>query len=177
MTVVSNASETLEERVVARIAEMTGAPREALTGGTDVYQDLAVTGVTARNLLAALAEEFDIDLRGLRFYRHFDDGGFSLASPDVLWTIAGSVLLAVASVPAADYLEAALDLPGWGFYLFIALCIPLVLAWMHIGSLIFPRPADSSEERIPVTIADLISAARQKRWPINYEGRTRRDDT
>ncbi len=172
MTVVSNASDTLEERVIVLVAGITGAPREVLTPATDLYGDLAVTGVTARNVLAALAGEFDVDLRGLRFHRHFDEG-FSLASPEVLWTIAGSVLLAVASVPAAGYLETAFDLPGWGFYLFIALCIPLVLAWMHVGTLIFPRPADSGEERIPVTIADLISAAREKRWPINYEGRYR----
>jgi hypothetical protein len=169
---VGPGSDGIEERVFARVAEMTGAPRDVLTPATDLYGDLAVTGAAARSLLAALAGEFDIDLRGLRFHRHFDEG-FSLASPEVLWTIAGSVLLAVASVPAAEYLETAFDLPGWGFYLFIALCIPLVPVWMHVGTLIFPRPADSGEERIPVTIEDLISAAREKRWPINYEGRYR----
>jgi hypothetical protein len=75
------------------------------------------------------------------------------------------------SVPAASYLTERFDLPYWGNYVLIGLCIPLVLVWMQVGSLIFPRPRDWSSEKIPVTIQDLISAAKEKKWPINYEGR------
>ncbi len=164
-------SDSLEERVFTRIAEMTRAPRDALSRSTDLYQDLGVTGSEARTLLAALAEEFEIDLSGVRFYRHFDSAGFSLSSPNVLWTIFGAVLFAITSVPAASYLTERFDLPDWGNYLLIALFVPLVLVWMQAGSLIFPRPSDLSSERIPVTIQDLISAAKEKKWPINYEGR------
>ncbi|WP_334151141.1 hypothetical protein [Hyphomicrobium sp.] len=168
---VSSNSDSLEERVFACVAEMTRAPRHALGHTTDLYRDLALTGPEARNLLAALAEEFDIDLSGIRFYRHFDNGGFSLSSPNVLWTIMGAVLFAMTSVPAASYLTERFDLPYWGNYVLIGLCIPLVLVWMQVGSLIFPRPRDWSSEKIPVTIQDLISAAKEKKWPINYEGR------
>jgi hypothetical protein len=171
VTDVGGSSDSVEERVFARVAEMTGAPRDALSRTTDLYRDLALTGDEAKRLLSVLADEFGIDLGGIRFDRHFGNDGFSLSSPDVLWTIAGSVLLAVVSVPAISFVDETFDLPVWGNYALIALCIPLVLAWMHLGSLIFPRPENGSSEKIPVTIQDLISAAEGKRWPINYEGR------
>lgn len=171
MTHVSGNSDSLEERVLDRVAEITRAPRHALGRTTDLYRDLALTGPEARTLLAVLAEEFDIDLSGVRVYRHFDDGGVSLSSPEVIWTILGAALFAIASVPVASYLTATFGLPDWGNYLLIGLCIPLVLVWMQVGSLIFPRPSDWGGERIPVTIQDLISAAKEKKWPINYEGR------
>lgn len=55
-------------------------------GTTRIEEDLGVTGDDADELMAAFAREFDVDLTGLRFHRHFGpEGCFPLGCGPLYW--------------------------------------------------------------------------------------------
>lgn len=68
----------LTERVLSVIADQVACPRSRLLPQADLFRDLGVDGADAEELLLRLREEFAIDLRSMRFHRHFGPEGTNL---------------------------------------------------------------------------------------------------
>ena len=169
---MSGVDTEFEERIIACVAKMTGASRSALGPDTDLYRDLGVTGDDAEELLRVLADEHALDLTDIRFNRHFT----SEASPftegrwweHVLWMLAGIASCGLAGFFLARAYPSNFPFAEWGRYLLFAVCIGWVLVWGYLGNLILPGARKWRHERVPITIQDLVSAAKDKKWPISY---------
>jgi hypothetical protein len=170
---VREAVSEADEEIFTLVAKATGVPRTRLSVDTDLYGDLGVTGDDASELLATLAGEKAVDLSAMKFGRHFTgEAIFSHGKwlHHVLWTMGGIVVFVCVFIPVAGAFSIPYPFPEWGEYLFFAVCAGWVLAWAYVGNLLLPSARKWRHERIPVTIQDLMTAAKEKRWPINYEG-------
>jgi hypothetical protein len=102
----------LLRRVTVMVAEFGGYPIERLSADSVLEADVGITGDDADEFMEAYSREFQIDLSGFEFYRHFDAEGWN---------------------------------PFVGF---------------------FTRLLRGEEmQHVPVTIALLVRAAEQHRWP------------
>jgi hypothetical protein len=120
----------LEKRVKALVARETGMRVERISLTTRVAQDIGCDGDDAVELFEAFAKEFDVDLKGIQWNKHFGPEG------------------------------------GIGCPLG---CLFAVFGWLVMRNKIVNNSfADDLSE--PVTISDLVEAARAKRWVKTYPG-------
>jgi acyl carrier protein len=120
----------LEKRVRALVADMTGTRIERISLNTRISHDIGCDGDDAVELFEAFAKEFDVDLSGIKWERHFGPEGGN---------------------PFGCFFIVLVVLFGWS-----ARGNKIVSKWI---------PGDAGE---PVTIGDLVAAARAKRWVKTY---------
>ena len=163
---MTEAEDGLSKRVMAIVAHHRGVPASQLTLLTDVYKDLGCSGDDVDDLFLDLENRFGIDFSGFQFDRHFGAEGTPLWGwqfDEIVWFL-GLVAVAVA---------VGINVEGWwgplpGPITFVGFVF-LAGAWGYLGSRILPSSRNWERERIPVTVGNLIEAARTKAWPIKYE--------
>jgi hypothetical protein len=68
----------LPDRVRQFVCEFSGMNPHDFRSGTRLEDDLGMTGDDAAEFLEAFAEEFEADLTGIEFHKHFDPEGIPL---------------------------------------------------------------------------------------------------
>lgn len=164
-------ADDISGRVIELVAEQTGWNRRAITPDTEIERDLGCTGDAARELLFRLEREMGIDMSGLEFRQHFDEGAprWPFAVSLVLAVPAGVLVMHLTGLLARAF---ALDLPGFtqrGWFFVVVLLACAVLIWV-LTTLI---PADRvwGVRKTPVKVQHLIDAARLGRWPLSVSDR------
>lgn len=64
--------------VASFVARVSGCPIRKINARSQIEKDLGITGDDAIELMQAFAEEFEADLAGMEFCRHFGLEGFDL---------------------------------------------------------------------------------------------------
>jgi Protein of unknown function (DUF1493) len=67
----------LLRRVSVMVAEFAGYPLERLSADSVLEADVGITGDDAGEFMEGYSREFQIDLSGFEFHRHFDAGGWN----------------------------------------------------------------------------------------------------
>ncbi len=159
----------LSERVMKVVADETGWNILALGLDSDIENDLGCTGDRARELMLRMEREFGIDMTHVDFNQHFGNDasrGWPVAVALVV-ALPTSVLAmhVIGMVSRAFGVEGSSWLASSGFFVSVYLACGLMFA---VLSRLFVDRHGRRSGRIPVTVRDLIDAARTKQWP-NFE--------
>lgn len=158
----------LSERVMKVVADETGWNVLALRPESDIENDLGCTGDGARELMLRMEREFGIDMTQVDFNRHFGND----ASRG--WPIAVALVVALPTSVLAMHLfgvvarmsgvEGSALLASSGFFAAVYATCAILIALL---SRLFVGASGRRSGRIPVTVRDLIEAARTKQWSIS----------
>ena len=140
----------LQDRLYALIIHHTDG-RRPLRDTDELFDDLGLDGDDAVDFFQAYGEAFNVDLTSLhrRWGAHFGPEGFPLSFG------LGMILIGA----AVGFLVALTGLPKWAAF---GLGLLAAFGWL-IGLRAWPLPR--GEALIPITVSDLIHAARIGRWP------------
>ena len=144
---------SLEERVIAMVAEDRGLPVSKITPDKRLLDDLGMDGDDAVEFFEAFGERFGMNLTplGEHWDRHFGPEGIS---PLAFFLVVGAIValsLVVVSIIAG---LVWLGLTSGGF-------LALVVGLGRWG-------ARRRVPHLPVTVGNLIEAAQTGRWPLAY---------
>ena len=146
----------LEERIVTFAAVERGMKRKRILLTSRLSHDLGMEGDDAVEFFEKFGEDFSVDLAplGNHWHRHFGPEGGGIPS-------LGAIVLIVACVVVGDLLHLAFHwIPGWAAM--IALIV--VASWAY-----FRFFADRNPDVIPVTVQDLVDAAKAGKWVKQYD--------
>ena len=156
----------VSERVMKVVADETGWNILALGPESDIENDLGCTGDRARELMLRMEREFGIDMTHVDFNRHFGNDfsrGWPVAVALVVGLPTGVLAMHLIGVFARSLgLQGSAWLASSGFFVTVYLFCSLVIA---LASRLFVDRRGRRSGRIPVTVRDLIDAARTGRWP------------
>jgi acyl carrier protein len=147
----------LEDQVIAFILEETGIKRKRVLLSSRLAQDIRLDGDDTVELFKKFGEKFNVDLTVL--YHHWDQHFLpegTRTSPGCLIGIflsvaVGAVLYEfVKRIPALAWMMAVLPVFGWIY-----------------TRLFLDR--DPDDGKIPITVQDLVDAARSGKWMMPYE--------
>lgn len=160
--------DALARRVIAVVAHQTGRHAENVGLDTLIERDLGCTGDDAMMLMGRMAGEFGVDMRGFDFDRHFgNEGGLG-------WPVAVALVVAVPLTILGSHAFGLVSrLTGWSplgaltpttqFGICYAACALLILGAMTL----LPQARLRRSGKVPLTIQDLVDAARTRRWMLN----------
>ena len=140
----------LEERIIEFTAEERGMKREDIELSSGLSDDLGMDGDDAVDFLEKFGKKFSVDLELLwkHWPRHF---GPEFSGPSL-----GAIMLIVACVVLGDLLHRAFHrIPAWAWM------IALIVAEVWTYNRFF---ADRNPDVIPVTVGDLMDAAKAGKW-------------
>ncbi len=168
IVVTATPADDLSERVMKVVADETGWNILALRPESDIENDLGCTGDRARELMLRMEREFGIDMTHVDFNRHFGNDasrGWPIAVAMVV-ALPTSVLAMHAIGVAARLagLEGSALLASSGFFTAVYATCAILIALL---SRLFSSASGRRGGRIPVTIRDLIDAARTKQWTFS----------
>lgn len=147
---VEQQSDILEDRVQGFTAQHLGVKRSKLSTATRLNRDLGMDGDDAVEFFKDFAAEFQVNLDDLysRWDQHFGpEGGPSF----------GFLVIVVACIIAGFWLRDRLVwLPAWAWG--IALIFAVILAYQFWFA----------KKMLPITVDDLVEAARSGRWSKSY---------
>ena len=142
----------LEEQVLSFVAQHRQTDPGKLSSTTRLAQDLGMQGEDATEFLKEFSKAFSVNPDGLRarWRQHFSPEGRG-----TLFAIAAMVVCVAAGFRLAEALGI---LPAWGWgLLLIVLFLLSYQRWRR------------NHAKAPITIADLIEAARSGRWTGSRE--------
>ncbi len=142
---------SLEDRVIEFTARRLPAAAGRISLDSRLLQDLGLDGEDAIEFFEAYDDEFEVDLSVLieqNWKRHFGSVG------GVRWTVIAGFFLCFLISEGLNYLFRAV--PQWLLYLAIILVWAGVMEFWPLGA----KPP----ELIPITVRDLVEAARAKEW-------------
>jgi hypothetical protein len=148
-------SDDLQDRIITFTAEERGMKRKRILLTSRLSQDLGMDGDDAVEFFEKLGKKFGVDLELLwqHWHRHF--------GPEFSGASLGAIVLIVACVVVGDLLHRAFHwIPGWAAM--IALIV--VAGWAY-----FRFFADRNPDVIPVTVQDLVDAAKAGKWVKQYD--------
>ena len=168
---MADVDDEIAERVMRIVAEESGWNPLAITWDSEIERDLGCTGDRAREIMLRLERECGVDMRGVDFDRYFGNEASSG------WPLVVAAVVALpASVLAMNLIgltvrtagiESSAVLASSGFFLgvYVAICAGIaVFTKLQI--------ARRRNNRIPVTVRDLIDAARVRRWILSSSFRS-----
>jgi hypothetical protein len=156
-------NERIAKRVIAIVAHHRAMKSSDIKRTMDLYSDLGITGDDVDDLLADLKKHLAIDFSKLRFDRHFGhEAPYGYAGPiwqTIAWWVLGTLI-----VPTATF--ALLIWPGVEPPLLIVLVAlsVFVVAWGVLGPKVLPGERKWRRQRVPITIDDLVEAAKRGSW-------------
>jgi hypothetical protein len=142
----------IEAEVIDLIAHERGLPRHKVTLCSRLLHDLGMDGDDAVEFFQDFAKRYDADLTALYHHwdRHFGPEGFG--SPMMFLSGIVLVLLPLPLMPLG--ISPALI---WGLEL------AAVLLWL------WPlKQWPLKDKTIPITVEDVVKAARTRHWPVSY---------
>lgn len=144
---------TLEERVIDFTASEVGGKGHKVLHETRLAQDLGVDGDDAVEFFEKFSDRFEVDLQDLHFHwdSHFAPEGTQLSLGSMI-VLAGC---GVAGVAIGEFVGV---LPSWAWAILL----------LGIAFFVYQRWFAEEDSSIPVTVADLIDAARAGRWQKSY---------
>ena len=155
----------IAQRVIKMIAHHTGQRTEEVTPDAFIDRDLGCAGQDAAVLMGRLADEFDSDMRGVVWERHFSARG-GRGWPLLVALVVAAPLSAVGMIVTGWALQAAgrggLGGPAWLFGAVYLACFVLVA----LITIFLPRGRAVRARIIPITVQDVIDAARLGAWPF-----------
>jgi hypothetical protein len=142
----------LEERVTAFVVEETGIRRKRVYLASRLSQDIGMDGDDAVDFFRRFGEEFQVDLTALgeHWDRHFlPEGGAPAAGC--------MVAIGAGAIAGALLHEAFKWIPAW-----VSMLSPTaVFSWIYSR---FFVERDRDRGTTPVTVQDLVDAARSGKW-------------
>jgi hypothetical protein len=146
----------LEDRIIEFTAEERGMKRKRILLSSRLSHDLGMEGDDGVDFFEKFGKKFSVDLEPLwkHWPRHF--------GPEFSGLSLGAIVLVVACVVLGDLLHRAIHrIPGW------AAMIALIVVAVWIYNRFF---ADRDQPGvIPVTIQDLVDAAKAGKWVKQYD--------
>jgi acyl carrier protein len=145
----------LEDRIIKFAAEEQGMKSEGIELSSRLSDDLGMDGDDAVDFFEKFGKKFSVDLELLwqHWRRHF---GPEFSGPSL-----GAIVLIVACVILGDLLHRAFNrIPGW------AAMIALIVGAVWTYNRFF---ADRNPNVIPVTVGDLVDAAKARKWVKQYD--------
>lgn len=142
---------TLEDRVIEFTANRIPAAAGRVTLDSRLLQDLGLDGEDAMEFFEAYDDEFDVDLSVLieqNWKRHFGAVG------GVRWGIVAGFFVCFVISEILERLMRAV--PQWMTYLLLILIWAGLMQFWPFGA----RPP----ELVPITVRDLVEAARAREW-------------
>jgi hypothetical protein len=147
--------DALEERVLMFASIRAGLERQKLTPMTRLAQDAGIKGDDASKFFDAYAQEFRVNLDELNMHwdSHFrPEAGLVLNT--VFWVVGILLLAFFLTGPIFMWYWASSN--EWWIWSGLVAVLSLFTAWFR------------QQKTTPVTIADLIDAARAGRWVKSY---------
>jgi acyl carrier protein len=149
----------LEERIIAFVAEERGTAGSRVDLDSSLAQDLGMDGDDAVEFFEKFGTEFHIDLTALcgHWNQHFASEG-CLGEPPL-----GCAVVVVAAAFAGGLLHMAVyRIPAWASII----ALIAVFGWICRKFFNYYEP----EEKIPITVQDLVDAAASGKWVKQYGG-------
>jgi acyl carrier protein len=149
----------LEERIIALVVEERGSEGLRIDLDSSLAQDLGMDGDDAVEFFGKFGKEFRVDLTALggHWNQHFASEG-CLGGPPL-----GCVVVVVAAALAGGLLHMAVArIPAWPSII----ALIAVFGWMCRKFFNYYEP----EEKIPITVQDLVDAAASGKWVKQYGG-------
>ena len=165
------AGASIEDRVLALVADQAGWPPEAVRTDLELVKDLGLNGDAATTLIELMRQEFNIDMQAFRFERHFSSEG----RPGWPWLVAAVVALplSIALLLGIGILAALAGVqPGFMFGpggLF-SLAYLISFTTVALTTIVLPHVRDRNTIKTPLTVQHLINAAQSKTWSIEDQG-------
>jgi Protein of unknown function (DUF1493) len=147
-------SDDLQDSIIEFTAEERGMKRKDILLSSCLSHDLGLDGDDAVEFFEKFGKDFNVDLELLwrHWQRHF--------APEFSGPSLASIVVIVACVVVGDLLHRAFhQIPGW--VAMIALIV--VVVWTYNRFF-----ADRNSDEIPVTVGDLIDAAKARKWVKQY---------
>jgi len=145
----------LENGIIALIVEETGIHRDLVRLDSSLAQDIGMEGDDAVDFFRKYGERFHVDLAALSDHwdQHFLPEGFV---PPL-----GCFVAIGAGIVGGDALHVAVRrVPAWAF----KIALIAVFCWIYAKFF-----NGSQDDRIPVTVQDLVNAATSGRWVKQYD--------
>ncbi len=154
-------TDQFEGRVIRMVAEQLGIRRERVQLETEIERGLGCTGDDVWQLMERLKREFEIDLSGFRFDRHFEPEHEPWTWFSIVWWLLFLPLgmAWIYAIVAWWRIEAT-----WGV---LILSLPLWWLWGWLGTL-RPSVRRRRAQKLPVKVRDLVEAAKSKLWPFAH---------
>jgi hypothetical protein len=158
----------IERRVIALVAAQSGRSPSTVEKDAQLDRDLGFTGDSAVALLGWMQREFEIDMSGFRFDRHFDSQGSpgwpTLVAFVVSFPISVVLMICIGIVSAATGLAPGRVLGPAGLFI-VTYLVCVALIW--VVTVLLPIVRARRTPKIPLTVQVLIYAARDRKWPIS----------
>jgi hypothetical protein len=147
----------LEQRIIAFTAKERGMKPDRIHLSSRLSHDLGMEGDDAVEFFEKFSKEFDVDLVRLGDHWHLHFGPEGSAPPLGCMVVIGAAvilgsLLHEAFKPIADWIWMILLVGGFG--------------WIYTRFFIDQEPSGV----VPVTVSDLVDAAKEGRWIKQYDG-------
>ncbi|MGV3577582.1 hypothetical protein [Brevundimonas sp.] len=149
---------SISEHVITLLASHLDWPAERLTADKQLFDDLGLDGDDAVEFFEAFDTQFRADLSPLyaNWSRHFGPEGIPLGAA-VPFVVIGTLILMV-TVTLGIWLNA----PDWAGVTLGGIAVAVWSFGLRQWPLKRPEPM------IPITVAQLITAANTGTWPIRY---------
>jgi hypothetical protein len=145
----------LEEQITAFIVEETGIKRKPVLLSSRLAQDIGMDGDDAVEFFKKFGEKFPANLTVL--YDHWDQHFL----PEGTGTSPGCLIVIGFSVAVGAVLhEFVKRIPAWAWMIAV---LP-ALGWIYTKLFL-----DHDGGKIPITVQDLVDAARSEEWLMQYD--------
>lgn len=146
----------LEQRIIAYVAHQTRIKPEQIKLNSRLVHDFGVDGDDAIELFEKFSKDFNVEIRLLwnHWYEHFvpEAGGPSM----------GFMIVTVIAVILGGILHGAFQgIPSWAWTILLI----IIFLWVH-NRFFFDRECIRA---VPVTVSDLVDAAKAGTWVKNYD--------
>lgn len=146
----------IEQRIIALVSHETGMKREHIKLTSRLVHDFGMDGDDAVECFEKFSTDFNAEIAPLwnHWHEHF--------GPEAVAPSMGYVIILVASVILGDILHSAFrGIPSWAWMILLI----IVYHWVH-HRLFFDREGIKA---IPVTVGDLMDAAKAGTWVMHYD--------